>query len=51
MKRVLGGPALDVNVDPNDADELVVDDHAASYAAVVRLAELDELDISELVRR
>lgn len=51
LKRVLGGPALDVNVDPSDADELVVDDHAASYAAVVRLAEFAALDVSELVRR
>lgn len=44
LESALGGPALDVDVDPTDPGELTVADHERSYEYVRRLSILREPD-------
>ncbi|MEF8843722.1 MAG: FlaD/FlaE family flagellar protein, partial [Haloarculaceae archaeon] len=44
LEEYLAGPGIDVHVDPNDPEELAVEDHATSYEYILKLDEIRELE-------
>ncbi|WP_332897796.1 FlaD/FlaE family flagellar protein [Haladaptatus sp. CMSO5] len=44
LETVLGGPDLDVHIDPNRPGDLTASDHADSYTYILKLNALSEMD-------
>jgi len=44
LEEYLGGPGIDVYVDPNEPDDLTAEDHATSYEYILKLDAIRELE-------
>lgn len=44
LEEYLAGPGIDVHVDPNEPDELTVEDHVTSYEYIRKLDAIRELE-------